>query len=150
VSQYLLVAGGHKMLVISCSVTKGVWMKKYLCSMGAWIALIALTADGQTSSSGNSQGTSSGTQGASSQGNSQGNVPTTERQNETQPGFQNQQQQPQGFAGQTKAEFRRVPSAPTAKVNCRRAGRARQIECSGRTAVHEAGVRMERTGIRSE
>lgn len=78
-------------------------MKKYLCSMGAWIALIALTADGQTSSSGNSQGTSSGTQGASSQGNSQGNVPTTERQNETQPGFQNQQQQPQGFAGQTNA-----------------------------------------------
>src|SRR5690349_25179253 len=76
-------------------------MKKYLCSMGAWVALMALTAGGQTSSSGNSQGTSGATQGTSS--TSQGNVPTSERQNELQPGVQNQQQQPQGFAGQTNA-----------------------------------------------
>lgn len=78
-------------------------MKKYLCSMVAWVALMALTAVGQTSSSGNSQGTSGGTQGASSQGNSQGNVPTSERQNETQPGSQNQPQGFQGVGGQTNA-----------------------------------------------
>jgi len=71
-------------------------MKKYLCSMGAWVTLMALTAGGQTSSSGNSQGASSGATSSS-----QGNVPASQTQIETQQRFQNQQQQSQSFSGQT-------------------------------------------------
>src|SRR5947209_16587011 len=41
-------------------------MKKYLCIVGAWVALAAITASGQTSSSGGNQGTSASSQGTTS------------------------------------------------------------------------------------
>lgn len=90
-------------------------MKKYLCSMGAWVALAAITASGQTSSSGESQNTSGSTQGttSSSQGatpgsqgtsSSQGNLPPgLQNRNELPPGLQNRDQLPPGLVKRTNS-----------------------------------------------
>lgn len=84
-------------------------MKKYLCSMGAWVALTALTASGQTSSSGGSQSTSGTSQGttstsqgtSSSQQNQQNLPPGLQNRDQLPPGLQNRDQLPPGLANRT-------------------------------------------------
>src|ERR1051326_7958001 len=91
-------------------------MKKYLCSVGAWVALAAMTASGQTSSSGGSQSTSGSTQGSTSSSQSttsgtqgttstsQGNLPPgLQNRNPLPPGLQNRDQLPPGLAKRTNS-----------------------------------------------
>lgn len=82
-------------------------MKKYLCITGAWVALAAITASGQTSgsgqgTSGTSQGTTSSSQGTTtSQGNQQNLPPGSQNKDQLPPGLQNREQLPSGLANRT-------------------------------------------------